>query len=314
MSTLRPFRFGAGSHATATAAEYAEAARRIEGLGYDIFVVPDHFEQAWFAVGPALVTAANATTTLRVGSLVYSNNFRHPALLAREAATVDVLTDGRLEFGIGAGYYLPEYSQTGIELPPAHARVDSLREALTVIKGLWSSGPVTFGGEHYTINGMEGWPKPIQRPHPPIQVGGGGKRMLALAAQQADIVGIIAQSLKAGGIDYGADTDAVVAKKVAWVREAAGERFAQLELAVLIWQVVVTDHRSSAAEEIAPRRGMTADQVLASPYFLIGSLASILENVQALRERHGITYLTVFPSDVEVFAPVVAQLGRTKSH
>jgi probable F420-dependent oxidoreductase len=233
-----------------------------------------------------------------------------PALLAREAATVDVLSEGRLEFG-GAGYYLPEYRQTGIELPPAHARVEGLREALTVVKGLWSSGPLTFGGEHYTITDMECWPKPIQQPHPPIQVGGGGKRMLGLAAREADIVGIIAQSAKAGGIDYGRDNDALVAEKVGWIREAAGERFAQLELAVLIWHVVVTDHRRSAAEEIAPRRGMTAEQVLASPYFLVGSLASILEDVQALRDRHGISYLTVFPSDVEAFAPVVAQLARS---
>jgi len=311
VSELRPFRFGGSSHASATAAEYAEAARRVEDLGYDTFVMPDHFEQGWFAVGPALVAAACATTTLRVGSLVYCNNFRHPALLAREAATVDVLSEGRLEFGIGAGYYLPEYSQTGIELPPAPARVESLRETLTIIKGLWSSGPLTFGGEHYSIAEMEGWPKPIQQPHPPIQVGGGRKRMLELAAQQADIVGIIAQSRKAGGIDYGRDTDAVVAEKVGWVREAAGERFAQLELAVLIWRVVVTDHRRSAAEDIAPRRGMTAEQVLASPYFLVGSLASILEDVQALRERHAISYLTVFPTDIEAFAPVVAQLARS---
>ena len=135
--------------------------------------------------------------------------------------------------------------------------------------------------------------------------------MLELAAQQADIVGIIAQSREAGGIDYGRDTDAVVSEKVGWVRASAGERFAQLELAALIWQVVVTDHRRSAAEEIAPRRGMTAEQVLASPYFLVGSLASILEDVQALRERHGISYLTVFPNDVEAFAPVVAQLARS---
>ncbi|HEY5783920.1 MAG TPA: TIGR03621 family F420-dependent LLM class oxidoreductase [Microlunatus sp.] len=313
MSTSRPFRFGTGAHATATAAEYADAARRIEDLGYDTLVVPDHFERAWFAAGPALVAAASATTTLRVGSLLYSNNFRHPALLAREAATVDVLSEGRLEFGIGAGYLLPEYSQTGIELPPARGRVDRLQEALTVIKGLWSAEPLTFAGEHYSITEMEGWPKPIQQPHPPIQVGGGGKRMLGLAAQQADTVGIIAQSLEAGGIDYGRDTHAGVAKKVGWVREAAGERFAHLELAVLIWRVVVTDHRRSTAEEIAHQRGMTAEQVLASPYFLIGSLASILEDVQALRERHGISYLTVFPSDIDVFAPVVDQLGHTKS-
>ena len=135
--------------------------------------------------------------------------------------------------------------------------------------------------------------------------------MLALAAQEADIVGIIAQSAKGGRMDYGSDTDAVVGEKVSWVREAAGERFDQLELAALIWQVVVTDHPRSAAEVVAPRRGMTGDQVLASPYFLVGSLAAIGEQVQALRERHGISYLAIFPNDVITFAPVVAQLAGT---
>jgi probable F420-dependent oxidoreductase len=311
VSPARRFRFASSAHTTPTAAGFAEAARRVEALGYDTFVLPDHFEQQWFAVGPGLVAAACATDTLRIGSLVYSNNFRHPALLAREAATVDVLSGGRLEFGIGAGYYLPEYSQTGIELPGSGVRVEALREALAVIKGLWSNGPLTFDGEHYTIADMEGWPKPLQQPHPPIQVGGGGKRMLALAAQEADVVGIIAQSGKAGGIDFGRDTDALMADKVRWVREAAGERFDHLELAVLIWQVVVTDHRRSAAEDIAPRFGLTADQVLASPYFLVGSLSTIIEDVQALRERHSISSLTVFPNDLETFAPVVAQLAGT---
>jgi len=219
MSLSRPFRFASSSHPTPTAAAFAEAARRVEALGYDTFVLPDHFEQQWYPVGPGLTAAACATKTLKLGSLVYSNNFRHPALLAREAATIDALSEGRLEFGIGAGYYLPEYSQTGIELPAAPARVDALGEALRVIKGLWSDGPLTFDGAHYTITDMEGWPKPLQQPHPPIQVGGGGKRMLTLAAQEADIVGIIAQSGKAGGIEIGLDeTDALVAEKVGWVR------------------------------------------------------------------------------------------------
>jgi probable F420-dependent oxidoreductase len=311
VSPSRPFRFASSSHTTPTAAEFADAARRVEALGYDTFVLPDHFEQQWFAAGPGLMAAAAATDTLRISSLVYSNNFRHPALLAREAATIDVLSEGRLEFGIGAGYYLPEYSQIGIELPGAAVRVRALREALAVIKGLWSSGPVTFHGEHYTITDMEGWPKPLQHPHPPIQVGGGGKRMLTLAAQEADIVGIIAQSGKAGGIEFGRDTDALVAEKVGWVREAAGQRFDSLELAALIWQVVVTDHRRSAAEDVAQRFGLTADQVLASPYFLVGSLSTIIEDVQAFRERHCISYLTVFPHDLETFAPVVAQLAGT---
>jgi probable F420-dependent oxidoreductase len=309
MPVTRPFRFGGGASATDTATKFAEHARRLEGLGYDTLLMPDHFEREWFAAGPALTAAACATTTLRVGTTLYCNNFRHPALLAREAATVDVFSDGRLEFGIGAGYYLPEYSQTGITLPTPRDRVDRLREALSVIKGLWSDNPFTFIGKHYTITDMEGWPKPLQKPHPPVQVGGGGKRMLTLAAQQADIVGIIAQSAQAGSLQFGRDTDDLVAEKVGWVREAAGERFDQLELAALIWQVVITDHRRSAAEQVAPRWGMTADQVLASPYFLIGSRSAIVENVQALRERHGISYLNIFPGDVDSFAPVVAELA-----
>jgi probable F420-dependent oxidoreductase len=306
-----PFRFGAGLAATSSAAEFTENARRIEGLGYDIGLVADHFEESWFAAGPALVAAALATTTLRVGSLVYSNSFRHPALLAREAATIDVLSGGRFEFGIGTGYVMPEYSQTGITLPPPRVRVEQLRETLAVVKGLWSDGPLSFSGQHYTITEMEGWPKPVQAPRPPIQIGGGGRRMLALAAQEADIVGIIAQSAKGGGLDFGSDTDALVGEKVRWVREAVGERFGQLELAALIWQVVVTDDPRSAAEAVAPRRGMTGDQVLASPYFLVGSLPGIGEQVQALRERHGISYLAIFPSDVTSFAPVVAELAGT---
>ena len=306
-----PFRFGAGSAATSSTTEFTENARRIEGLGYNICLVADHFEESWFAAGPALVAAALATTTLRVGSLVYSNSFRHPALLAREAATIDVLSGGRFEFGIGAGYNLSEHGQTGITLHPPRVRVEQLRETLAVVKGLWSNGPLSFSGEHYTITEMEGWPKPLQKPHPPVQVGGGGRRMLALAAQEADIIGIIAQSVRGGGVDYGSDTDALVGKKVSWVREAAGERFDQLELAALIWQVAVTDHPRSAAEIVAARRGMTGDQVLASPYFLVGSLPAIGEQVQALRERHGISYLAIFPNDVTTFAPVVAQLAGT---
>jgi probable F420-dependent oxidoreductase len=176
--------FGAGLAATFSAAEFAENARRIEGLGYDIGLVADHVEESWFAAGPALAAAAIATTTLRVGSLVYSNNLRQPALLAREAATVDVLSGGRFEFGIGAGYYLPEYSRTGITIPPPRVRVEQLRETIAVVKGLWSNGPLSFSGEHFTITEMEGWPKPLQVPRPPTQVGGGGRRMLGLAAQE----------------------------------------------------------------------------------------------------------------------------------
>ena len=312
MSTGRQFRFAGSLQATPTGTEFNQAARRIEALGYDTLLLADHFEQDWFAVGPALAAAAAATTTLRVGSLVYSNNFRHPALLAREAATIDVLSNGRLELGIGAGYEAPEYVQTGINLPPPGERVERLRETLAIIKGLWAPGPFTRTGAYHTINAMEGWPKPLQQPHPPIQVGGGGRRMLTLAAQEADIVGIIAQSAAGGGLHFGQDTHALVAQKVTWVREAAADRFDQLELGALILKVTITNHRRSAADELAAAWGhITAEQVLESPYFLLGSLAGVVEDVRRLREEHGINYLTVFPTDVETFAPVVAQLAGT---
>lgn len=168
MAANRAFRFAGSGFATPELAGFQEQARRAEGLGYDTFLIPDHFEERWFPIGPGLVAVACATTTLRVGSILYSNNFRHPALLAREAAAIDVLSGGRLEFGIGAGYYLPEYDQTGIPLPDPRSRVDRLGEALAIVKGLWGPDPYTFAGRHYTITAMEGWPKPVQQPRPPI--------------------------------------------------------------------------------------------------------------------------------------------------
>lgn len=314
MSPAERFRFGGSAHTTSTAAELAERARRVEGLGFDTFVLPDHFEPGWFAAGPALTAVACATTTLRIGTTVYCNNFRHPALLAREIATIDVLSDGRMEPGLGAGYGLPEYAETGLALEAAGVRVDRLVEAVAVLKGLWADGPLTFAGDHYRITAMEGWPKPLQRPHPPLYLAGGGKRALTFAAREADIIGIIARARPEGGIDLGQDSEALLAQKVGWIREAAGARFDQLELSMLIWAVATTDHRRSAAADIAAGWGLTPDQVLASPYFLVGSTSSIVESLLALRERHGISYFTFFPRDVEPIAPVVAQLaGSSRS-
>ncbi|GAA2755475.1 TIGR03621 family F420-dependent LLM class oxidoreductase [Actinopolymorpha rutila] len=281
MAVNRRFRFGTGSYTTANLAEFQDNARRVETLGYDIFLSADHFNQDMFPVGPGLVAAACATTTLRLGSFVYCNNFRHPALLAREAAAIDVLSGGRLEFGIGAGYYQVEYDQTGITLPDRRTRIDSLREALAIVKGLWADEPFTFDGEHYTITEMEGWPKPLQRPRPPVHIGGAGRRIMKLAASEADVVGILAPSLTTG-LALGDETDAGIAQSVGWLRDAAGERFDDIELGALIWYVMVTDHPESAAEVAASRWGVSAEQVLASPYFLLGSVEGIIEQVQAL--------------------------------
>ena len=182
-------------------------------------------------------------------------------------------------------------------------RVDRLVEAVHVLKGLWAEGPFTFNGRHHTITEMEGWPKPVQRPHPPLYIAGGGKRSLALAAREADIVGIIARARPEGGIDVSRDSEALLAEKVGWIRDAAGERFEQLELSMLIWAVAVGDDRRSMAADIGAARGLTADQVLGSPYFLVGSSSSVAESLQALREQHGVSYFIIFPSRCGALCP-----------
>ena len=308
MLPTRPFRFGAGAFVADSAADWAETARRVEALGYGTLLLPDHFDQH-LAPLPALTAAALATTTLRVGCTVFDNDFRHPAMLAKELATLDLLSGGRLEVGIGAGWYRTEYEQAGIPFDPPAVRVSRLEEAVCVLKGLWRGTPVTFTGQHYTISGLENWPPPVQRPHPPLFIGGGGKRLLSFAAREADIVAHIAQATPGGGLDTPGDTEARLAEKVGWVRAAAGDRFERLELAALIWRVAVSDDRRTAAEALAGERSMTPEQILASPYFLIGSIEGIVERLQELRERFGITYFSVFPQDVEALAPVVARLA-----
>lgn len=310
MAIPRPFRFGTGVYQAATGAELTEKARRVEALGYDTLVIPDHFSRI-FAPIATLTAAAMATSTLRVCPLVFDNDFRHPVVLAKEMATLDVLSDGRLEMGIGAGWLKDEYDQAGIRFDPAATRVERMMESVAVMKGLWGEGACSFAGDHYRVDGLEGWPKPIQQPHPPLFIGAGGRRLLAFAAREADIIGVIAQATPGGQLDTGADTEALLAEKVAWVREAAGERFEQLELSALIWGVAVGTHPEDAAAEIARTRGMPVDEVLASPYFLIGSVEGIVERVQELRERFGLSYFTIFPRDMEAFAPVVARLAGT---
>jgi alkanesulfonate monooxygenase SsuD/methylene tetrahydromethanopterin reductase-like flavin-dependent oxidoreductase (luciferase family) len=166
-------------------------------------------------------------------------------------------------------------------------------------------------GAHYTIAGLEGTPKPVQRPHPPVFVGGGGKRLLSVAAREANIVGLLSRALPGGGIDWAEGTEASLARKVDWVRAAAGDRFAQLELALLFQGTAVTDRPEAAAAEMAPAHGLTADQVLASTEFALGSVDQIVERLCRLREEYGISYVSVFPEAAEAFAPVVARLAGT---
>ncbi len=307
----RPFRFGVTVPTISTGEDWAERARRIEQLGYSILVVPDHFRDQ-LAPGAALTAAAMATTRLRVGSLVYCNDFRHPVVVAKEAATIDLLSGGRFEVGLGAGWLKAEYDQAGIPFDPPATRLERLEESVAIVKQLLAGQRVTFTGRHYTVTQLDGRPLPVRRPHPPIVIGGGGRRTLSLAAREGSIVSFVPRARPdGGGLDRADFGESALAEKIEWVRAAGGDRFDSLELNLLIQWVVVTDRPTDAAEQLAASRGVTRDFILETPYTLIGPIDQICETIRRRRERHGISYLTVFDRDLEAFAPVVAKLAGT---
>ncbi len=311
MTAHRPFRFGVIAYEAQSKEEWVVKARRIEQLGYATLLVPDHLEKQLAPV-PAILSAAEATSSLRVGSYVFANDFRHPVMLAKEAATLDVLTSGRFELGIGAGYLRAEYEQAGLSYDPANIRVAHLEEAIQVVKGLFAGEPLTFSGHYYTITNLEGFPKPVQRPHPPLLIGGAGKRLLTLAAREASIVSIGAKAQSDGsGLDATDTTPAATRQKVEWIRQAAGERFNQLELNMIMFAVVVTEDRHQIARQLAERFKTPGDQVLTLPHCLIGTVDQISEDLQTRREQYSISYIAVFEEDSEAFAPVVARLTGT---
>jgi probable F420-dependent oxidoreductase len=291
---------------------WAELARTCEDLGYSTLTVADHFADQ-LAPMPAIMAAADATTTLRVGALVMCTDFTHPVVLAKEAATIDVLSGGRFELGLGAGWMTTDYEQSGIRFDRAPVRIERMSEAVRVIDQLWSNEPCTFAGQHFTVSGLEGRPKPVQRPRPPVLIGGGGCKVLTLAAQSADIVGLNVD-LRRGVIDAGAGpnaTDDATNEKLEWIRAAAGPRMDALELHVRVHLVVVTDDRSGMAAALGPAFGMTPEQSLRSPHALAGTAEQIADDLLERRERWGISYIGVGLDALHNLAPVVAKLSGT---
>src|ERR1700686_1038073 len=233
MSKMRAFRFRVQEHRAPSAKAWKEKARQVEALGYAPLYLPDHFTDQGGPIA-ALMAAADATTRLRVGSLGFDNDYRHPVVLAKEAATIDPLSDGRFALGLGAGWMASDYEQAGIPFDSPGTRISRMEEALTIIKGLFTGEPFTFAGQHYRVTGIEGSPRPVQRPHPPIVLGGGGRRMLRIAAREADIVnvnfdlreGAVNRNLVRTGLAEATD------EKLGWIRDAAGERMERIELSV----------------------------------------------------------------------------------
>jgi probable F420-dependent oxidoreductase len=310
----RPFRFGVIVRNVAAGKELTDLARRAEGLGYSTLFVPDHFVDHELAPTVALAHAAAVTDTLRIGSLVLGNDYKHPVVLAREAATLDLLSDGRLELGIGAGWMTVDYEKSGIPLDRPAVRIARLAESIAVLKGLFADGPFTFDGEHYRVTDLDGQPKPVQRPHPPFVVGGGGPKILALAAREAQIVGVNA-NLRSGAPDTPdaarSLTPAATDQKLAWLRDAAGPRFAELEVQTLVGFVHVTADASSIVGAMASAFGVEEADARLAPVTLVGTVQEMVAVLEERRDRWQMSYHVVPADALDALAPVVARLAGT---
>jgi probable F420-dependent oxidoreductase len=315
-AAVKPFRFWADARAIASGRELAETARRAEGMGFDALVVPDHLIPQLAPI-PAMATIAAATERLRIGAFVLNNDLRHPAVLAQDLASLDVLSDGRLVVAIGAGWNRPEYEAIGTPFDPTPVRQARLAEAIAVLKGCFADGPFSFAGTHYTITDHDAEPKPIQRPHPPFMIGGGGRRTLTLAAREAQIVGLAPRILPNGAGDPASVTMAANAEKIGWVREAAGTRFDDLELNVYpsMTGISVTDHALREARELSDRLHarsgvrVSAEELLEAPHIFIGSIEAFVTKFRRLRDELGISSIMV--GEVDELAPVVERLAGT---
>ena len=290
----RPFRFGVVAAYASSRSAWINIARRIEEPGYSTLLMPDRTTAGTLAPMPALAVAASVTTSLRVGSYVFCNGYRHPVLLAREAATLDLLSDGRFELGLGTGVSSSEFEQMGIPFASAGARIGQLEETIQVMKQLFTEETVNFTGKYFTLTGVKGNIKPVQKPHMPILLAGTGERMLKMAAREADIIAV-GSRITARGAD---PADATLEQKIAWIKEAAGERFANLELAQTIFDLEITDSPSPVSQSggwAISKRPLSAEQ----------AVAHLLEQ----RERYGFSYLQISAGQMENFAPVAARLA-----
>lgn len=305
-----PFRFTLQASRCRSVAEVREVARKAEDLGYTALTIADHFDAQ---VGPltALAAAASVTQTLLLGTLVLSNDYRHPVVLAKEIASLDQLCDGRLIFGLGAGWDVDDYSRAGLSLDRPGVRISRLAEALDLYDALFSGEPVDHDGEHYQVHGIVGAPEPVQQPRPPLMLGGGGPKMLRLAAARADIVAVNV-NLAGGHIDESVGADATAGRtdeKVAWIREAWADRAVPPILQVRQHVAAVTEDVQGIAELFAGGLGITPAEALESPFQIVGSVEQIVETLEARRARWGFSDIGLSAGAVDEFAPVVARLA-----
>ena len=309
---MAAFRFTVQLEGAPSAATWRDLARQAEDLGYSTLYIPDHLGDQW---GPlvALTVAAEATTTLRVGSLVLDNDFRHPVVLAKEAATLDLVSGGRFELGLGAGWMTSDYDQSGIVMDAPSVRVARLAESIDIMKALWTDGRATFEGEHYRVHEAIGSPRPATPGGPPLVIGGGSKRVLTLAGHHAQIVSVV-PSLAAGVVGTEVAAGVVTEKyteRVRWVRQAAGDRADDVELQCWTVAVQVVPNAHEVTEMLAPVFNLTPDQLRATPAALFGTPEEIADTLRKRREEFGFSNIVVHQAEMESMAPVIAELAGT---
>ncbi|KIQ16695.1 F420-dependent oxidoreductase [Rhodococcus sp. Leaf7] len=320
---LRKFRFAAGGEGNPDeggARRFVKLAQKAEELGFDSFMIPDHLGNQ---VGPiaALGALAVATDKIRIGTAVLANNFRHPAVLAKDATTIDQISGGRLELGIGAGWLKEEYDKSGIAYESPAVRIEKLDESLTILDTLLRGQECNFQGKHYSVNGLQGSPRPRQGPRPPIAVGGGGPKLLTMAAKHADIISLVPSTTAEGKLKLSEITLEKSIERVETIRAAAGDRFDSIELNWTITTILISDDREQTAEMVigaldngfppnmeADTR-LSVEQILQSPYIAIGSFEEIAEQIRQVRAATTMSYVGVFPTQMDAFAPVVQLLA-----
>lgn len=305
MTHSRRFRFGVQVSNASDGQAWTALARRIESQGFSTLMMPDHFGDQ-FAPISAMTAAAMVTTELNVGALVFDNDYRHPVILAKEAATMQVVTGGRTEFGIGAGWMRTDYDAAGMTYDRPGVRIDRMLEGLSIFKSFFERDSVVQKGEHYEIDGISGSPAPLKAP--PIIIGAGGKRMIAIAAREADIVGVnpILTAGEVGPEAINDMQDSAIDRKVRWLKESAGERFDDLELNLLVFGVSITDNPMGEASKLAELFGVKPEMLLASPHMWIGSVDQIVEDLYAYRERWGFSYFCVQGDAMDATASIIA--------
>lgn len=318
----KPFRFGLQAYAPASAKDWRDLARKAESMGFSSFHLADHVigpGPALNATGhpvqtvaaiPAMAVAAEATETIKVGCRVLCVDYRNPVMLAKEVATLDFFSEGRLELGIGAGWLQNEYEAMGIPFDKAGVRIDRMEEVIGLLRASFADGELNIDGRHVHAVGFEAVPKPVHKPGPPLMIGGGAKRVLTIAGREADIVSLNFNnsSGKLGPDGIGSSTAELTDQKIQWVKEGAGSRFSDIEIEIAAYFTIVTPDGEGTRAKMAPMFGMTPEVLAEHPNALIGSIDEICDRIVERRERFGISYVSFGASVIDAVGPVVERL------